>query len=148
MSRVLALDHGEARCGVAVSDPTGELVTPLDVVERPDSRRGLQRVAQVVREREAELVVVGLPLQLSGEEGEQARAARAFASKLAAAVSVPVELYDERLTTKMADRTGGSAASDSVAAAHLLEVFLAANRGECDKRRDIRAQGRTHEDSA
>jgi putative holliday junction resolvase len=126
MSRVLALDHGEARCGVAVSDPTGELVTPLAVIERPDTRRGLARVADVVREREAELVVVGLPLTLGGEEGEQARAARAFADRLAQAVAVPVEMHDERLTTRMADRTAGNADSDSVAAAHLLESWLQA----------------------
>ena len=128
MSRVLALDHGEARCGVAVSDPTGELVTPLEVVERPDSRRGLERVANVIRERGAEVVVVGLPLTLAGEEGEQARAARLFAERLAKAIEIPVELHDERLTTRMADRTGGSAASDSVAAAHLLESWLQARR--------------------
>jgi putative Holliday junction resolvase len=125
MSRVIALDHGEARCGVAISDPTGELVTPLEVVERPDSRRGLARVADVVREREAQLVVVGLPLTLAGEEGEQAQAARVFAERLAQVVSVPVELHDERLTTRMADRTGGN---DSVAAAHLLESWLMKKR--------------------
>jgi putative Holliday junction resolvase len=126
--RVLALDHGEARCGVAVSDPTGELVTPLDVVERPDTRRGLAALAALVREREAELVVVGLPLTLAGEEGDQARAARAFAERLAGAITVPVELHDERLTTRMADRTGGDAAADSRAAAHLLESWLQARR--------------------
>jgi putative Holliday junction resolvase len=125
MSRVIALDHGEARCGVAVSDPTGELVTPLQVVERPDTRRGLARLADVIREREAELVVVGLPLTMSGDEGEQAQAARTFAGKLADAVAVPVELYDERLTTRLADRTGGD---DSVAAAHLLESWLMTKR--------------------
>lgn len=125
MSRVMALDHGEARCGVAVSDPTGELVTPLPVIERPDTRRGLARVAQVIREREAETVVVGLPLTLAGEEGAQAHAARAFADRLAELVDVPVELHDERLTTRMADRTGGN---DSVAAAHLLESWLASRR--------------------
>jgi putative Holliday junction resolvase len=123
MTRVLALDHGEARCGVAVSDPTGALVTPLAVVERPDTRRGLARVVNVVREREAELVVVGLPLTLAGDEGAQAQAARAFAARLASAVDVPVELHDERLTTRMAERTGGD---DSVAAAHLLESWLQA----------------------
>jgi putative Holliday junction resolvase len=123
MTRVLALDHGEARCGVAVSDPTGELVTPLAVVERPDSRRGLARVTDVVREREAELVVVGLPLTLAGEEGAQAQAARAFADRLAGAIDIPVELHDERLTTRMAERSGGD---DSVAAAHLLESWLQA----------------------
>jgi putative holliday junction resolvase len=125
MSRVVALDHGEARCGVAVSDPTGELVTPLAVIERPDTRRGLARVADVIREREAETVVVGLPLTLAGEEGAQAQAARAFANRLAELVEVPVELHDERLTTRMADRTGGN---DSVAAAHLLESWLASRR--------------------
>ncbi|MEA2493217.1 MAG: putative pre6S rRNA nuclease, partial [Thermoleophilaceae bacterium] len=124
MSRVIALDHGEARCGVAISDPTGELVTPLDVIERPDTKRGLARVADLVREREADLVVVGLPLTLAGEEGAQAGEARAFAERLGAAVAVPVELHDERLTTRMADRTGGAAASDSIAAAHLLESWL------------------------
>jgi putative Holliday junction resolvase len=128
MSRVIALDHGEARCGVAVSDPTGELVTPLPLIERPDTRRGLARVVDVVREREAELVVVGLPLTLAGEEGAQAQAARAFAARLADAVDVPVELHDERLTTRMADRTGGSADADSVAAAHLLESWLMSRR--------------------
>jgi putative Holliday junction resolvase len=128
MSRVIALDHGEARCGVAVSDPTGELVTPLPLIERPDTRRGLARVAQVIREREAERVVVGLPLTLAGQEGAQAQAARAFAERLSDAVDVPVELHDERLTTRMADRTGGSADSDSVAAAHLLESWLQSRR--------------------
>lgn len=126
MTRVIALDHGEARCGVAVSDPTGELVTPLAVIERPDTRRGLTRVVDVVREREAQLVLVGLPLTLAGEEGQQARAARAFAERLAQAVAVPVEMHDERLTTRMAGRTGGSAEPDSVAAAHLLESWLQA----------------------
>jgi putative Holliday junction resolvase len=126
--RIVALDHGEARCGVAISDPTGELATPLEVIERPDTRKGLARVAGLVRDREAELVVVGLPLTLKGEEGTQAQAARAFAERLAGAVDVPVELHDERLTTRMADRTGGDAAADSVAAAHLLESFLMSKR--------------------
>lgn len=126
--RVIALDHGEARCGVAVSDPTGELVTPLAVVERPDTRRGLAALAALVREREAELVLVGLPLTLAGEEGMQAQAARSFAERLAQAIAVPVEMYDERLTTRLADRTGGSAAADSRAAAHLLESWLQSGR--------------------
>ena len=113
---------------MAVSDPTGELVTPLDVVERPDTRRGLAALAAVVRERGAELVLVGLPLTLAGEEGEQARAARAFADRLARAITVPVEMYDERMTTRMADRAGGEAAADSRAAAHLLESWLQSRR--------------------
>jgi putative Holliday junction resolvase len=124
MMRVIALDHGQARCGVAVSDPTGELATPLAAVERPDTRRGLAAVASVIRERGAERVVVGLPLTLAGEEGGQAQAARAFAERLASAVEVPVEMHDERLTTRLAERTGGESDADSRAAAHLLESWL------------------------
>lgn len=125
MPRVLALDHGSARCGVAVSDLTGTLATPLAAVERPDTKRGLATVARIVEEREVARVVVGLPLTLAGEEGEQAAHARAFAERLGRRVSVPVELYDERLTTKLAERHGGSADADSRAAAHLLESYLA-----------------------
>ncbi|MBA3302157.1 MAG: Holliday junction resolvase RuvX, partial [Thermoleophilaceae bacterium] len=97
--RVLALDHGSARCGAAVSDPTGALATPLEVIERPDSRRGIGRVAAAVSEREVDRVVVGLPLTLAGEEGGQAAEARAFASRLRERIApVPVEMWDERLT--------------------------------------------------
>ena len=126
--RVLALDHGEARCGCALSDPSGTLATPLEAVERPDSRRGLASLARLVSEREVERVVVGLPLTLAGEEGEQAARARAFAERLGARIPVPVELYDERLTTRQAERSGGSADADSRAAAHLLEAWLAKER--------------------
>ena len=125
--RVLALDHGEARCGCALSDPSGTLATPIGAVERPDTRRGLATVAGLVAEHGAERVVVGLPLTLAGEEGEQAGRARAFAERLGARVEVPVELWDERLTTRQADRTGGGADRDSRAAAHLLEAWLQAH---------------------
>jgi putative pre-16S rRNA nuclease len=123
--RILALDHGAARCGCAVSDPSGTLATPLDAVERPDTRSGLAAIARLASQRHVERVVVGLPLTLAGEEGEQAAAARAFAERLAAELTVPVELYDERLTTRLAERTGGGADADSRAAAHLLESYLA-----------------------
>ena len=125
--RVLALDHGAARCGVAVSDPTGTLATPLAVVERPDTRKGLARVRAVIAETEAELVVVGLPLSLSGADSDQTRAARAFAERLRRTVDIPVELYDERFTTAIAGRRGGSAAEDSRAAAVLLQDWMAAD---------------------
>jgi putative holliday junction resolvase len=124
--RVLALDHGEARCGCAVSDPSGTLATPLAAVERPETRKGLARIAALADELGAERLLVGLPLTLAGEEGAQAEQARAFAEQLRSRVRVPVDLYDERLTTRMAEATGGKADSDSVAAAHLLESYLAA----------------------
>lgn len=125
MARVLALDHGSARCGCALSDPSGTLATPLPAIERPDTRRGLAAVARLVEEHGAERVIVGLPLTLRGEEGEQAERARTFAERLGRRVSVPVELHDERLTTRLAERTGGTADADSRAAAHLLESYLA-----------------------
>jgi putative holliday junction resolvase len=126
MSRILALDFGEARCGCALSDPTGTLATPLEAVEQPGTRRGLARIADLVEDREVERVVIGLPLTLSGEEGPQARATREFASRLADLVDVPIELHDERLTTRQAERIGGDADADSRAAAHLLVSYLAA----------------------
>jgi putative Holliday junction resolvase len=128
--RVLALDYGSARCGCALSDPTGTIVTPLDAVERPATRRGLGRLGELVRERDVELVVVGLPLSLRGGDTEQTRETRGFARALAARLgeSVPVELYDERFTTRLAQRDEGrpAASEDSRAAAHLLESWLAA----------------------
>jgi putative Holliday junction resolvase len=125
--RVLALDHGEARCGAAISDPTGTIATPLAAVERPETKRGLAAVARLAAEHGVERVVVGLPLTLAGAEGEQAARARAFADRLRARVEVPVELHDERLTTRQAARAGGAGDEDSRAAAHLLESYLAAH---------------------
>ena len=123
--RVLALDHGAARCGAAVSDPTGTLATPLEPVLTPDTRKGLTRVVTLVEELGAERVVVGLPLALHGGDSAQTRAARAFAERLQARLKVPVDLYDERFTTRIAARAGGKAAEDSRAAAVLLEDWLA-----------------------
>jgi putative Holliday junction resolvase len=126
MSRILALDFGDARCGCALSDPTGTLATPIGAVERPATRKGLQRLAEIAHENEVERVVVGLPLTLAGEEGQQAGTTREFAARLAELVSVPVDMHDERLTTRQAERAGGGADADSRAAAHLLEAYLAA----------------------
>jgi putative holliday junction resolvase len=128
--RVLALDYGSARCGCAVSDPTGTIVTPLEHVERAGTRRGMLALLQLVREREVERVVVGLPLSLSGGDTDQTRETREFAERLARRLGeeVPVELYDERFTTRMAQRLDGpaSASEDSRAAAHMLESWMAA----------------------
>jgi putative Holliday junction resolvase len=126
--RVLALDYGRARCGCAVSDPTGTLATPLEPVTDVTSRRGRARLRELVKEVGAERVVVGLPLSLSGADSEQTAEAREFAAGLERALSVPVELYDERFTTRLAERTPGRASEDSRAAAHLLESWLATRR--------------------
>jgi putative Holliday junction resolvase len=126
--RVLALDFGTARCGCAISDPTGTLVTPLAALEPPEPRA----VARLVASEGVEEVVVGLPLTLGGEEGEQATLSRAFAGELTDLLDVPVRTYDERLTTRLAERSareGARAHPDSLAAAHLLESYLESRRG-------------------
>jgi putative Holliday junction resolvase len=134
--RVLAVDHGAARAGCAISDPTGTIARPLGVVDPADPRA----VARLAVEQGAELVVVGLPVSLSGAEGPQAAAARAFREALAEILDVPVETYDERLTTRLAERSahaGASAPPDALAAAHLLESYLHARaRGDAVANRD------------
>jgi putative Holliday junction resolvase len=129
--KVLALDYGSARTGVAVSDATGTLARPVGVVERAGSDAGLARVAELVREEGAELVVVGLPLTLRGERGAQAQETERFVARLRGILEVPVETYDERFTTALAGQGGGRSAEDARAAAHLLTSYLA--RAEAQK---------------
>jgi putative Holliday junction resolvase len=119
--KVLALDYGAARTGVAVSDPTGTLARPLRTVERAGSDDGMKELADLVRVEEVERVVVGLPLTLRGERGEQARETERFAEALEAILDVPVERFDERFTTTLAGPGGGE---DARAAAHLLTSYL------------------------
>jgi putative Holliday junction resolvase len=130
--RVLALDYGSARCGCALSDPTGSIVTPIEAVARPASRRGLQALESLIRKRHVEHVVVGLPLSLSGQDSAQTAEARSFAQLLAGRLGdrVPVEMHDERFTTVLARRgdVAASSGEDSRAAAHLLEGWLASRR--------------------
>jgi putative pre-16S rRNA nuclease len=126
--RVLALDYGAARCGVAISDPTGTLATPLEPVLRPGTKQGLQRLRELVAELEAERIVLGLPVSLGGGDSAQTAETRQFADRLRAVVDVPVELYDERFTTSLAHQAGGTAALDSRAAAVLLDEWLNVSR--------------------
>ena len=124
--KVVALDYGAARTGVAVSDPTGTIARPLCVVDRAASEAGLERLVQIVRDEGAERVVVGLPLTLRGEHGAQARETDAFVEALRAQLDVPVESYDERFTTGLAAGHGSDEApEDARAAAHLLSSYLA-----------------------
>ena len=122
--KIVALDFGSVRTGVAVSDATGTIARPLEVVERASSPDGLARVRAIVHEQEAERVVVGLPLTLRGEQGSQALATEEFVRALQDALEVPVESYDERFTTTLAAGAPGAAPEDARAAAHLLESYL------------------------
>jgi len=125
--RVLALDHGSARCGCALSDPTGTLATPIGPILRPATKAGIKQLRELVEQRGVDRVVVGLPLSLSGADSDQTREARAFADRLRSALgtAVPVELFDERFTTTIAASSAGSESEDSRAAAVLLDDWLA-----------------------
>lgn len=122
--RILAIDHGAARCGCAVCDPSGTIVRPIEAIEPTEA----EAVARVARAQGAEEIVLGLPVSLNGEEGAQARVVRGFGEELAALLDeIPVSFFDERFTTRQAQesrRGGASAAEDSLAAAHLLEAYL------------------------
>jgi putative holliday junction resolvase len=122
--KVLALDYGSARTGVAVSDPTGTVARPLGVVEQAATESGLAELARLAREEEVARVVVGLPLTMRGVRGEQAAETERFVEALRGVLAVPVELYDERFTTDLAQRTAGTAPEDALAAAHLLSTYL------------------------
>ena len=122
--RILALDYGSARIGCAVSDPSGTLASPIDALPAGDPAV----VAELADELRAERIVVGLPVSLDGAERDQAEASRRFAGELSKLVDLPIELYDERFTTRMASatrrETGATADEDSIAAAHLLDSYL------------------------
>jgi putative Holliday junction resolvase len=123
--KVMALDFGSARTGVAVSDPTGLIARPLCVVARAASDDGLAELVRIVAEEQPEQVVVGHPLTMRGVRGEQARATEQFAAALRERLEVPVLLFDERFTTDLAQQTPSDSAEDARAAAHLLSSYLA-----------------------
>jgi putative holliday junction resolvase len=122
--KVLALDFGSARTGVAVSDPTGSVARPVGVVERAATANGIARILELVRGEDVELIVVGLPVTLRGERGAQAEETERFVEALRAATDLPVESFDERFTTKLAAAGAAKAPEDAVAAAHLLTSYL------------------------
>ena len=122
--KVLALDYGSARTGVAVSDPTGTLARPLEVVDNALAPAGLKHLVELAEREGIEQIVVGLPVTLRGERGAQAEETEAFVSALRAVTAVPIESFDERFTTKLAEAQASEAAPDAVAAAHLLSNYL------------------------
>ena len=133
MGRVLAIDPGSRRVGVAVSDPSGTIAQPLTVLAAGPEATLVQRLAAVAREQEASDLVVGLPRRLDGSLGPEAQAARALAEELRQATGLAVTLVDERLTSAAAERALLSAGatrsrrrqlSDQVAATMILQSFL------------------------
>jgi putative Holliday junction resolvase len=116
--KVMALDYGSARTGIAVSDPTGTLARPVGVAEKVGTPAGLEQLLSAIKAEEPEQLVVGLPLTLRGEQGEQARETLDFVETLRAAIGIPVVTYDERFTSSLA---GGD---DARAAAYILSSYL------------------------
>jgi putative Holliday junction resolvase len=138
--RVLALDVGERRIGVAVSDPGGSLARPLRALERGSRQEDSAAIVALVAEHDIELVVVGRPLNLDGTEGPQARRVARYAEALAAHLPVGVVLWDERYTTTEAEdilrhgrtkkqrrRARAAGQVDAIAAAVILQGYLDSN---------------------
>jgi putative Holliday junction resolvase len=135
---VLALDYGARRIGMAVSDDEGEFAFPAGVLERRSLERDLAALAEVIRERAVARVVVGLPLHLDGRSGPEAEAASRFAEAVGEATGLPVEMLDERWTSREAEQAlravqprrkkREKAKLDAAAAALLLRTFLERER--------------------
>ena len=135
--RILGLDPGEKRIGIAISDPTGTLARPLQALERASRAEDFAAIAALVAEHDVALVVVGQPLSLDGTEGPQARRVARYADALAAHLPVPVVSWDERYTTAVANelliqsrrkkarrRARASGQIDAIAAAVILQSYL------------------------
>lgn len=127
--KVLALDYGRARTGVAVSDPTGAVARPLGIVRDASTDDGLAELEALITAEAIEQVVVGLPLTMAGARGEQAQETERFVEALRGRIDVPVVTFDERFTTDLAERTPSATAEDARAAAHLLSSYLAWSSG-------------------
>lgn len=137
-TRVLGIDFGEKRIGLAISDALGSAAQPLDVVERHSVEDDIERIGEVARRRRVNKIVMGLPLNMHGSVGPQARRVRRFASRLRRALGLDVAFWDERLTSAEAERAlleAGQrrarrrAVRDAVAAAVLLQGYLDSQRG-------------------
>ena len=139
------MDWGERRIGLALSDPLGILASPLPTLEIRGEAEAVARVADTIREVEADAVVVGLPLTLKGERGEAALSAERFAARLREVCEVEVSLYDERLTSALAQRRmretgeksrGRKGRVDAGAAVALLEGWLVRLRHQQDQNQE------------
>jgi putative Holliday junction resolvase len=130
VARLVGLDVGSKRIGLALSDELGCIASPRGVIRRVSYNKDAAAIAMVVEGSSAERVVVGLPLGLSGADTDQTRRVQRFAEMLASRLEVPVDLWDERLTTRMAVRLGHRDRRDEVAAALILQGYLDRRKAE------------------
>jgi putative holliday junction resolvase len=128
--RILAIDYGRRRIGLAISDQSGVIAQPLDTMKRKNRRADLQRLRDLARKNEVGAIVVGYPVQMSGKSGQMAEEAARFAARIGEALKLPVELQDERLTSWEAEQMAGElgfankADLDSLSAAIMLREYL------------------------
>jgi putative Holliday junction resolvase len=131
--RIVGLDVGERRIGVAVADERAPVALPVAVIERKELPADLDAIARLLQEQGAEVIVIGLPISLNGSLGPQAQAVEAFGRELSARLSLPIEYWDERLSTVEAQRRLASAGHrgpkakarrDALAAAIILQGYL------------------------
>jgi putative Holliday junction resolvase len=131
IKRVLGLDIGDSRIGVAISDPLGILATPLTIINRTDDATAIEDIAGIIGENEVGLIIAGMPLNMDGTEGQQAEKTKAFVQALSGRIKVPIEYRDERLSTVSAKemlgkarKTGRDTLYDAAAAAIILQSYL------------------------
>ncbi|MFA6000691.1 MAG: Holliday junction resolvase RuvX [Thermoleophilia bacterium] len=131
--KIIALDYGHAHTGVAICDPTGTIVRPLDAIDDASSATGLKKIVDLAREENAEALLVGMPVSLSGECGSQADETRDFIKQLEDVLELPLVSWDERFTSKMAVSKGHNttSSSHSLAACVLLEDYLGSQAYRC-----------------
>jgi len=131
--RILGLDVGDRRIGLAISDPNGQVAVPLRTLHRSAQNGSVEAIAALVAEENVEAIVVGLPLRMDGSAGSQAESVQEFVGQLLPAVNVPVTLWDERLSTVQAEQLlrrdrpasrKGKSEQDSLAAAIILQGYL------------------------
>ena len=127
MNRVLGIDYGDQRTGLALSDPTQTVATPFDVIHTTSLIQLLEEIELIVFDEEVETIVLGLPLSMSGEDSEQTERVRMVAEKLKMHLDLPVVLEDERLTSREIERAGVTEDTDAAAAQAILQGYLDRN---------------------
>jgi putative Holliday junction resolvase len=131
MTRIMGLDIGDSRVGVALSDPLGILASPLMIIHRADEAAAMKKIADIVREKGVGKVIAGLPLNMDGSRGEQAEKTASFVAELSRHIRVPIEYRDERLSTinareliQAVRKTNRATRYDAAAAALILQTYL------------------------
>ena len=131
VKRIMGLDMGDSRIGVALSDPLGIMASPLTIISRKDEEADIKAIIEIIEQKEVRHIIIGLPLSMDGSLGKQAEKVQAFAEVLGQRINIPIEFIDERLSTVAAKRivqgvrkTNKETRYDAAAAALILQCYL------------------------